>query len=124
VARWQGFLDAYPTSSKFPLITKKVEAAMLLDDDAELEERLLRACDLKLLDRGTAWATRTWRAKGRAGLEALGAALRNCAKQEPKFERPAWQLPAGELRRVADCEAHEAWRAKAEAAGVVVEPCR
>ncbi|MFZ5442933.1 MAG: CsgG/HfaB family protein [Myxococcota bacterium] len=124
VARWQGWLDAYPTAEDFPAITKKVEAAMLLDDDAERDEQRLRACDAGLLERAAVLATRTWRAKGRAGLEALGTALRACAKKDGRFERAAWSVPWAELRRVADCEAAEAWRAKAERAGVSLEACR
>ncbi len=123
VAQWQAFLDAHPTAEEFPVFSKKLEAVLLLDDDAEREERQVKSCDAAVLDRGAALATRTWRAKGRAGLLALTDALLKCGKKDPRFVRDAWDLVAAELRRVADCEGYEVHRAKAAQAGVTLGAC-
>ncbi len=123
VAQWQGFLDAYPADLSFAAYSKKLEAVMLLDDQAEREERQVKACDAAVLEQGAELMTRTWRAKGRAGLVTLGEALTKCSKKEPKFERASWVLVAAELRRVADCEGFEAWRLRAVKAGVGLEAC-
>lgn len=123
VAQWQAFLDAHPTAEEFPVFSKKLEAVLLLDDDAEREERQVKSCEAAVLERGATLATRTWRAKGRAGLLALTDALLKCGKKDPRFERDAWDLVAAELRRVADCEGYEVHRAKAAKAGVTLGAC-
>lgn len=124
VAQWQGFLDAHPTSDDFTIYKQKLEAVMLLDDQAELDEKQVRSCDATVLDHAAALGTRTWRAGGVKGLLALSDALRKCAKTSPALERAGWTIPSVELLRVADCEAHAAFRAKASAAGVTLETCR
>ncbi|MBL8916953.1 MAG: hypothetical protein JNM17_39985 [Archangium sp.] len=130
VAQWQGFLDKYPTAEDFQVFTKKLEAAMLLDDDAERDERRVKSCDATLLEGAAsptglpALMTRTWRAKGASGLTALGDSLRSCAKKHAAFERAGWSAPAAELQRVGDCESYENWRAKAAKAGTTLEACR
>jgi TolB-like protein len=124
VAQWQGYLDAYPTGEDFQTFTRKLEAVMLLDDAAERDEKRLKGCDKALLDGLAELMTRTWRAKGSAGVMALGEALRACAKKSPEFEQRAWSATAAELQRVADCDAAEAWRAKASKAGVTLDACR
>lgn len=124
VAQWQGFLDANPTSDDFPVYKAKLEAVMLLDDQAELDEQQVRSCDATLLERGAALGTRTWRAGGSKALFALSDALRKCAKTSPALERAGWTVPSAELLRVADCEAHATLRAKASAAGVTLEACK
>ncbi len=123
VAQWQGFLDAYPTAEEFPAFSKKLEAVLLLDDQAEREERQVKSCDAAVLAQGALLATRTWRAKGRAGLTALSEALQACGKKDPAFARAAWAVPAAELKRVADCEGYALHRAQAEKAGVELAPC-
>lgn len=122
VAQWQGFLDAHPTAEEFPVFSKKLEAVMLLDDDAEREERQVKGCDAAVLE--PALATRTWRAKGRAGLVGLSEALLKCGKKDARFASAAWALPGAELRRVADCEGYEVHRARALKAGVTMESCQ
>ncbi|MFT3712508.1 MAG: CsgG/HfaB family protein [Archangium sp.] len=124
VAQWQGFLDKYPTGEDFQVFTKKLEAVMLLDDAAERDEKRLKSCDKALLDGLPELATRTWRAKGSAGVAALGDQLRACSKKDATFERASWTAPAAELQRVADCEAYEALRVKAAKSGTTLEACR
>lgn len=124
VAQWQGFLDKYPTAEDFPVFTRKLEAAMLLDDDAERDEKRVKSCDPALLEDLATLMTRTWRAKGANGLFALGDSLRACSKKNAAFERAGWTGPAIELQRVADCENHESWRGKASKVGVTLEGCR
>lgn len=105
VAQWQGFLDSDPAAKDFPEFARKVEAVMLLDDQAELDEKRLAGCDAALLDDSARLASRTWRAKGVKGLLALGDALRKCGTKDAKFTRASWSIVATELKRVADCDA-------------------
>lgn len=124
VAQWQAFLDQYPTAEDFAAFSQKLEAVMLLDDEAERDEKRIKSCDAALLDSLPTLMTRTWRAKGASGLFSLGESLRACAKKNAAFERAGWNGPANELQRVADCESYDAWRARAAKAGVTLDPCR
>ncbi len=124
VAQLQGFLDAYPTSEDFPALSAKVEGLMLLSDEAERAEALLKACDATLDVKAA--ANRTWRALGRKGLVALGEALRGCAKKNPLGASSAWVVVAREAARVGDCEAVLDFAARAKRDGatpVPMAPC-
>lgn len=124
VAQWQAFLDAYPTAEDFPTLSAKLEAVMLLSDEAEKAEAALRACD-DSLDLA-AHARRVWRASGRTGLTKLGEALTACGPKRPALASRAWQVVAGEAQRVADCAAVLDFAARAQrssAAPVAIAPC-
>ncbi len=119
VAQWQGFLDAYPGAEDFKAISSKIETVMGLDDESQADARAVKACDVATLTtRGAALATRTWRSKNAAGLEALATTLAKCGQTPLGFT-----LAANELRRVADCEAFETLKARAVKQGIQLGAC-
>lgn len=120
VARWQGFLDAHPDAEDFAVVREKMTAVMGLDEQSETDAQWLEACDARLSTRGPGLATRAWRAKGVAGLEALRDRLLSCAKEAPAFAALAWSAPAEELQRIGACEAWMTWATRAAQAGARV----
>lgn len=119
VAYWQGFLDAHPDAEEFKTISMKIETVLGLDDESEADARAVKFCDAPTLShRGAALATRWWRAKGVAGLDALASTLSKCGQKTLGFT-----LTGNELVRIADCEAFAKLKTRAVEQGVQLGSC-
>lgn len=80
VAHWQGYLDTYPTGSKFQEFEKKIEELLGVTESAELFEKQIATCDQNLTGRMYEEVRRMARADKTQGLRVLEARITESCK--------------------------------------------
>ncbi len=121
VAQWQLFLDRYPKAELFPVLSKKIENALLISDEVEAAQKAVDACDLNSAASLSVLARRIARSEQVPGLTKLAERFLACGRKQKAnhafWEDGAWMIPARATLEIQDCPMFVAVRAKAAQSG-------